>query len=94
MRDMLSVGSDVVLHRPRRQLHPLEPRAQVVQHEHRQRSRAHKRNGRRHGDGVVVTNTLVVCGAKVQDGTIVLNGSCVLKGEELAAHRLYAGALA
>ena len=39
-------------------------------------------------------NALVVCGAKVQDGTIVLNGSCVLKGEELAAHRLYAGALA
>ena len=41
----------------------------------------------------MLRNALVVGGTKVQDGTIVLNGSCMLKGEELEAHRLYAGAL-
>ena len=78
---MLSVGSDVVLHRPRRQLHPFE-------------NRELKLYNTSIGNGVVVTNASVVGGTKAHYGTIVLHGSCILMGEELAAHRLYAGALA
>ena len=79
MRNMLSGGSDIVLHRPRWQLHT--------------ENRELKRYNTSIGDGVVLKTAIVVGGPKVQDGTIILNGSCVLKGEELAAHRLYASAL-
>ena len=78
-RDMFSVGPDIVLHRPRWQLHSYG-------------NRELKLYSRSIGDGVVLTNAMVVGGAKAHYGTIVLYKSCILKGEEPAAHKLYADA--
>eukprot|EP00429_Kryptoperidinium_foliaceum_P094060 CAMPEP_0176188698 /NCGR_PEP_ID=MMETSP0121_2-20121125/3049_1 /TAXON_ID=160619 /ORGANISM="Kryptoperidinium foliaceum, Strain CCMP 1326" /LENGTH=428 /DNA_ID=CAMNT_0017527281 /DNA_START=35 /DNA_END=1321 /DNA_ORIENTATION=- len=77
--DLLRIGSGVVLQRPRWQLHTFEDRILKLYNTNV-------------GDGTLITNSMIVGGAHVHSGAIVLNGSCVLKGEELASNGLYIGA--
>eukprot|EP00933_Yihiella_yeosuensis_P042384 TRINITY_DN3694_c0_g1_i3.p1 TRINITY_DN3694_c0_g1~~TRINITY_DN3694_c0_g1_i3.p1 ORF type:complete len:1402 (+),score=240.08 TRINITY_DN3694_c0_g1_i3:253-4206(+) len=76
--DMLSVGDDALLHRPKFQIHTFE-------------DRVFKMYRTCIGNGSTLTNSIVIGGAVLEDNAHLMPRSCISKGEELLEGKTYAG---